>query len=662
MNAGLRIGHNAPGGKCGLTHLVFLLAVAGCLASGRAQTPGAEKDSATLVLPGLTVIGTRTAYYNQYGTLQYQADSLGNFATAGLGLAAALQGLQGAYLQDYGGHGGIKTLSIRGFATNQTTVSIAGIPLSNSQLGVVNLANFYLSAFGRVEVRSTAGGLVQNAQAGNVDLQTGNLHNRLKLQLATGSYGARDAALSLNRTRTRHELDLGYHYSTAQDNYPYRLDEATGTRQHAEYQNQQGLIRYRYLLSEKASLEYLGLGYRNRQNIPQPIVKGVQPSTSGPRLEQDLLFHYLQYRHQSAPQGGRWRRSGALSAKQQFDNMNVQPDQWYQNQNYLAQADYSWQYQATAHSLHSLQAVAQLQYDHLRSNNLADAEAALPTTQRIQANLGLAYQGLSQIGQAQRPWLLSHRLSYRHNSSTDYGPLPNLSLELRLSRGQQLVKSVFAHGTSGYRLPTFNELYFRNFGNPSLQAEHTRQLDLGLALKHPRWFVQLTGFVNETRSKIVSIPLSPVRWSTLGLGLTESLGLELAAEWNPSRHWQLHYTYTRMEARDRSVSDGALLPYTPQELIRTGITATYGRISAGGQLSHVGWRFSSLQASALTYLPPYTLVDAWLRYTHPLPAASQAHYLQLGLSGQNLLDESYAVIRAFPMPGRTWLASLAFIW
>lgn len=612
----------------------------------------AQVDS--LQLPVTTVQAQRPVYHNAIGRITYRADSLGNFAAPGLGLEALLHQLQGAYLQDYGGHSGVKTLSMRGFATNQTTLSIEGVSLENPQLSVVNLANYYLTGMSTVEVSTAAPTLSQNPLAGNVDLGTGTPAWRYRALLGTGSYGLQQAALSGRWQRTRHSLLASYHHTRAEDDYPYHLNETSGTRLHADYANHQGMLRYGYRLSPRTTLTYMAMGLLNRQNIPAPIVKGTPP-TATQQLEQGSLFHFarLDYRPDSI---AALRPSRArLLLRHQHDEIRVPPAQWYQNRGLLAEGSLRLPLVLSARWALLTDILGQINYQHLRSDHIDIDRQPVPTVHRTQA---IAAAGL-QADYCRGHWSWHTTLHYRHQYASDYGHLPNLALHTRLTQGDTLKKSLYLHATRGYRLPSFNELYFRNYGNPDLLAEQPSQLDLGLSLQYRRLHGQATIFVNETRNKIVSIPLSPVQWSTLGLGYTTAHGLELSAEWQPLPWLALHYTYTWLMATDRSVTDGALLPYTPRELVRGGLLAQKWRLQLGVQAGYTGWRYSSLQAGSLTYLPPYLLLDAWLRYTHPL---KKGHTLQATLATRNLGDVSYEVIRAFPMPGRTWSATLSWCW
>ena len=59
-------------------------------------------------------------------------------------VADALHRMAGITLRDYGGAGGLKTVSVRGFSAKHTGVSYDGIMLSDCQSGEIDLSRYSL--------------------------------------------------------------------------------------------------------------------------------------------------------------------------------------------------------------------------------------------------------------------------------------------------------------------------------------------------------------------------------------------------------------------------------------------------------------------------------------------------------------------------------------
>ena len=66
--------------------------------------------------------------------------------------ADALRRFAGVNLRDYGGAGGLKTVSVRGLGAQHTVVVYDGVTVSNAQQGQIDLGRFSLDRLAGVEL------------------------------------------------------------------------------------------------------------------------------------------------------------------------------------------------------------------------------------------------------------------------------------------------------------------------------------------------------------------------------------------------------------------------------------------------------------------------------------------------------------------------------
>ena len=99
----------------------------------------------------ITVINSNVPHYI------LTKDKLNELASEDIG--DALRFIPGTYIKDYGGIGGLKTISYRSLGAAHTKVEIDGIILPNTQTGTVNLSNFDVFSIEQLEMTS---GQVQN--------------------------------------------------------------------------------------------------------------------------------------------------------------------------------------------------------------------------------------------------------------------------------------------------------------------------------------------------------------------------------------------------------------------------------------------------------------------------------------------------------------------
>jgi hypothetical protein len=495
-----------------------------------------------------------------------------------------------------------------------------------------------------------------------------------------------------------------FQYLSAQDDYPYAINDETGRRPAVDYRLWRTVAGIEWESKRKEAplpdvptevrstpstpagmypkhqLRYRALGFGTQSLIPAPILTGSPADGLAEAIAQQNWMHYLRHQLLLPSRSSRdvnWLTHDVLY---QYDHLAYDSPtlgrQIYTLHESLAQGE-------AQINRNRLLVSGQWQgmLNRLAGNNLArqvgpTTQESLQQVQRPEFHLGgsLRYQlrdpGPSDVSRV--PLLLA---GFRVNWVTGFVPQPNAFLRAEMPLGRRTGLHWLGYGNLSTRLPSFNELYFAGFGRSDLRPERTRQLSTGLAWGYKqgrsRWLLRGTGYVQSTENKLVSVPLSPVRWSTLQLGRTEGQGFDMAGEWVWADWLRASLAYTRLWARDRSLTDGAWLPYTPPELAQASLWL--GRARWGGFLSwqYVGWRYTGLQNDPATVLPAYQLLDISLSWNRPFahkhtrqtvemgepltpsaPPLRAPMLLELRLACQNALDTRYAIIASYPMPPR----------
>ena len=113
----------------------------------------------------------------------------------------------------------------------------------------------------------------------------------------------------------------------------------------------------------------------------------------------------------------------------------------------------------------------------------------------------------------------SHRLT--PSLSVGYKPFSTLPLRIRAS------------WRNGYRIPTFNDLYYSRVGNRDLRPEIANQYNIGLSWassfgQNSSFMFTVDGYYNDVKDKIVAMPTMFI-WSMRNLGKVQMKGLDLSA-------------------------------------------------------------------------------------------------------------------------------------
>ena len=210
---------------------------------------------------------------------------------------------------------------------------------------------------------------------------------------------------------------------------------------------------------------------------------------------------------------------------------------------------------------------------------------------------------------------------------------------------------------TGFRAPTFNDLFFPGFGNPDLQPEKSLSYDFGVDQKlwNNRIRLGLTYFQNNFRNLIACctpLPTAPFG-GPFNVGRARSAGIEFTGEVDvlPNLIASLNYTYTDSEnlATDRP------LPREPRHRWNIGLTwEPIPKLSLFTQVHVVSEQFEQFGE---VYNSGYTRVDIGGTW-RILERTGWLQKLELTARIQNLLNEGYAEVRGFPALGINALVGL----
>jgi outer membrane receptor protein involved in Fe transport len=210
---------------------------------------------------------------------------------------------------------------------------------------------------------------------------------------------------------------------------------------------------------------------------------------------------------------------------------------------------------------------------------------------------------------------------------------------------------------TGFRAPTFNDLFFPDFGNPDLKPERSQTWDAGFDqnLWQNRLRLKFTYFATHFTDAItccVVLPTAPFG-GPVNAGKARSKGVEASAEIDVLPNLVASFTYTYTDTDN--LSTGRPLARIPRNAGSAGLTWEPLRgLSVFTQVFVVGRQFDSFGD---VYNSGHTRVDAGGTY-RILNQFGWLQRLELVARAQNILNESYAEVRGFPALGANFLVGL----
>ena len=600
-----------------------------------------------------------------------------------LQVSDAVKYFSGVTVKDYGGIGGLKTVSVRSLGANHTAVSYDGITLTDCQTGQIDLGRFSLE---NVDMVSLNNGQSDNifqparlfASSSVLNIKTlspvfvGNKNINGKVSLKLGSFGLLNPSFWLEgKISSKISASLSSEWLSADGKYPYKLyNGSTVTselRQNTDVKNLriEGALYGNF--SENSTGSIKAYFYQSERGLPGATILYNAESSSKQRLWDNNFFTQAHYQKEFTKEwvfqtNAKYNHGYLhyldptyLNSDEKLDNSYVQQESYgsasvlfraFENLSFSASTDAAF---ATLNSdLKGLSAATRFSF-------LSDI-AAKYVTNRILATaslLGTVIDEGTSTGSTNQKY---QRLS------------PFISLAIKPFSKEDFRIRLFYKNV--FQMPTFNDLYYPSVGNHDLKPETANQYNLGLTYSKSigKWVplvtVTLDGYHNDVLDKIVSFPnKNTFGWTTVNLGKVSIDGLDLTAE-AALKPWKeigiiigTSYTYQRAldvtNPNNRTYNNQ--IPYTPRisGSGKFGIETPLVNISYS--LLWSGHRYILFENYAENRLPGYA--------DHSISVSRNfktKHYLlHTNLEVLNLLNSNYEIIRWFPMPGRSFRATFS---
>ncbi len=590
----------------------------------------------------------------------------------------ALTRMPGVNLRDYGGAGGLKTVSVRGFGAGHTGVVFDGVPLSDVQSGQIDLSRYSID-----NVKNVSMVIGDNddifiparlaASAATVSISTLPVIDRTDLcvKMRTGSFGFYNPFV---RFGTPLSEDAAFNvigeFTHADNDYPFKLKNGTlvtdERRTNSRMNSGNAEANLLWNIDTRNSLTAKVYYYNSHRRLPGPVI--YYNNVSHERL-----------RERNAMAQGQWRTRLSdcltLNALMKFNHaVSMYHDEngkypgGVLDQNYWQREYYtSWALLYAPVENWLFDYSADYFHNNLNSNLPTDTR---PYRNSILQSATAKYRTSSLIVMARLLYSLylngakdgiaakdARRLS--PSVSLSYRPVVSQLLYLRAS-----YKNIF-------RMPTFNEAYFDHYGSTDILPESTDQVNIGATytLKGmpavPGATFTLDGYVNNIHDMIVAVPFNMFVWSMVNLGKVRTYGVDVTAEVTVSparRHdvtLNLNYSFQRaMPLTSPESSEWKKqVAYIPRHSGSAAISYENPWVNVSVSGTGVSDRYTTNNNLPATRIAGYMEfgVTAWRAF--PLRGG---HTIDIRADVQNILNEQYYIVARYPMPGRQFKISIAF--
>ena len=653
-----------------------------CLASFTAVSAQNERQTDTVKwrrLPDVeVVVQPRMSVTRQAAPLQI----LDRAAINRLGLwelSEVVRRFSGVTVKDYGGIGGLKTVSVRSLGAHHTAVVYDGVAVSDAQSGQVDISRFTLDNVDMIAL-STGGQTDNLLQTARIHASAGALHITtrkprfsagkpylLSAKIKNGSSGLVHPVLSYGRkVHDRLSASVYADCMRADGKYPYTLTNGTLKTHEMRINSDIKTLRMEGNLygdfGQQGTVETKLYTFHSERGLPGSV--NFYNKTATERLWNDNSFAQARYKK---PCGERLALQAVAKYAYAWSRYRDVNDKYAAG--YQEDRNTQHEYYASAGILYTpsngLSASLATDYAHttLRNNFL---NAPQPRRNTSLAAFAVQYKSdrFTASGSALGTYI-SDRVASGERPADRRHLSPAIAFSWRPSGSSAL--RIRASYKDIFRVPTFADLYYLRMGNTGLQPEKAKQYNAGLTwsgnIGPTVRYLSLSadGYYNRVEDKIVALPTLYI-WRMMNMGEVEIKGADvnLSAEIPlcGKINTIISGNYTYQHAIDVTNPDAKnyrhQIPYTPRHSGSGSVTLEMPWVNVSWLLTAVGERYALPQNTKANRVEAYSEQSVSLNRTFRFGNAS----LRLQGEALNLADTQYDVIQYYPMPGRSWRLSV----
>lgn len=644
----------------------------------------------TYFIPEITVSDIyQTREVRSTAPLQiFSKDALKNLNA--LQVSDAVKHFAGVTVKDYGGIGGLKTISIRSLGAQHTAVGYDGITLTDCQTGQIDLGRFSLD---NVDQLSLSNGQSDNifqparffASAGILNIQTltprfeDGKHTNISASFKTGSWGLVNPSLLLEQRISRKwTVSANGEWMSSDGHYPYTLYygneegdlSSREKRKNTDVQTFRAEAGLYGNFSDKEQWRLKAYYFQSSRGLPNATT--FYYTHSSQRLWDKNTFIQSQYKKEFNRQ---WVFQ--TSAKWNWSYQRYLDPDYKGSTGEIENSYYQQEYYLSGSVLYRL------------LNNLSFSLSSDGSINTMNANLNdfahpTRYSWLTAFaGKYVNNWLtlsasalatVIYEQTDKGGSAGNHRKLsPYVSASFKPFDKEEFRIRIFYKDI--FRLPSFNDLYYGETGNNKLKPENARQYNIGLTYSKdvcpflPYLSATVDAYYNKITDKIIAYPTKNLAvWSMRNLGSVEIKGIDVTGNVSlqPCEKLRINLSgnYTYQRALDVTNSDPASeegrtykhqIAYTPRVSGsgQVGIETFWVNLSYSFLFS--GKRYAVGQNIAANRLDSYS--------DHSISASRDFRIKKvttsLSVEILNIMNKNYEIVKSFPMPGRSVRATFS---
>ncbi|SCY66153.1 TonB-dependent receptor plug domain-containing protein [Flavobacterium caeni] len=526
------------------------------------------------------------------------------------------------------GYGMVSSPAFRGTTAQQTAVVWNGININSQLNGQTDFNTVPTAGFGNVSVRLGGGSAIYGSSAvgGSIHLENELFFGRRfshDVRLAYGSFDTFNGSYQLAASNQDWSVNAGLSRNQSQNDYPFVGDKRNRKNSNGQFYNTGMNLALGYRLGDAHAVKLYSQVFDGERHFSL-INTSDTPTKYRDYNTRNLLEWQAVW--------GKWIskvKTAFLSERYQyFDDLSDADHTFGQVKTFLARHDLTF-----------------TPNDRMAFNTLIDF------TQHDGTGSDISLQK-RQIGSAgllfrHRPWpVLGYELALRKEVTDNYDSPLLYSAGIDWTPWRWYGLKVNA--SRNFRIPTFNDLYWKQGGNPNLQPERSYQFEATNSFRFNHFSMTATIYQMQISDMIRWVPgsggvFSPENTNSVLINGAEAT---LGYDHRIGRHrFNLKGAYGYTDSRNRET--GKQLIYVPYHKATVAVAYGYRKLSLAYQHVYNGWVYTQSDNNPDKTVGLYHVSNVSADYDF-----GHKRVYRLGFKALNLWDEQYESVADRPMPGR----------
>jgi|GEM_PF-2380202 len=631
--------------------LFFLLQFIGMHSSG-------QEVADTIVLGEVTIFQAHIEYFSD-GAKQEMLDSSFLHLLPLSTLSDVLQHATPALLKSYGSAGAAATISLRGAGASRSQVLWEGVPINSSTMGQSDVSLIPSTSFNTIAIDHSGAGTQYGSGSfgGAINLSHSprwKKQNSYVLHLSNASFQTYNTYFQHTLGNNTYELKGTYFFDKSQGNFTYfdYILQDTLTRINADHNTYGFLQNFNYKPSNSIVCK-AGVWYHVK-NAHLPAIMGSYPYNHETQLDSTFkVFVQAQKTFSSSMLTftNAWFDSYQIYTKKlrptdsvYFSYNEIRTKQLYSSLKYRVYQLGPFTNHTEFQYMHSAADVPDYELEH--AENIYSFINALRFTRskiRISASV-------------RKDILVDTKIPFLYTLGVSYHP-STLLLVFRATSSKK------------YRRPTFNDLYWREWGNPDLLPEYGTSHEVGVQSnmrfgKTHSVLLDACTFYSSINDMIMWVPVGAL-WRPMNVSQSVLQGFEFRVHhsyqtahnitFQQKIDVDLHYSHIVQFDTDANndLARGHQLYYVPRVSLNYAPGIEYKQVKFGVMCNHQSKRYYGINK----ILPAYTVFNAYIH----ISVADEKIPSVMKFSVKNITNLSYEHVRSYPLPGRSFEFGITFL-